>query len=85
MDKPWFHLNPNDYKTQWWCYSHIIDQDSASILKDEDETLCHFIIQDCNMGGSFWRVSTWYNNDPNRYSHILFQPEWKFSKTLTEM
>lgn len=53
MDKPWLHLNPNDYKTQWWRYSHIIDQDSASILKDEDETLCHFIIQDYIMGGSF--------------------------------
>ena len=37
------------------------------------------------MCGEYWRVSTWYNNDPNRYSYIIFQTEWNFSKSLIEM
>ena len=49
------------------------------------ETLCNFILQDCNMDGEYWRVATWYNNDPNKYSNILFQAQWNFSKPLTEM
>ena len=85
MDKPWLQLSPNDYSTEWWRYSYIIDEDSARIFKDEQEILCHFIIQDCNMAGSFWRISTWYNNDPNRYMQLLFETQWNFSKPLTEM
>jgi hypothetical protein len=85
MDKPWFKLNPNDFSTEWWRYSDIIDDNIAQILKDEEEIICYFIIQDCNMCGEYWRVSTWYNNDPNRYSYIIFQTEWNFSKSLIEM
>ena len=52
MDKPWLQLSPNDFITEWWRYSYIIDEDRARIFKDEQEILCHFIIQDCNMAGT---------------------------------
>ena len=78
--KPWFQLNPNDYTTQWWRSSNIINNNYTQLYKDEKDILCHFILQDCNIAGEYWRVSTWYENDPNRYSQILFQNEWKFSK-----
>jgi hypothetical protein len=85
MDKPWFNLDPNDFSTQWWRFSVIIDDDLAKNIKNENDTLCYFILQDCNMGGIFWRVSTWYNNDPNRYSQTMCQTEWNFSKPLIDM
>jgi hypothetical protein len=37
------------------------------------------------MPGPFWRISTWYNNDPNRYMQSYFKTQWNFSKPLTEM
>ena len=83
--KPWFQLNPNDYTTQWWRSSNIINNNYTQLYKDEKDILCHFILQDCNIAGEYWRVSTWYENDPNRYSQILFQNEWKFSKSLIDM
>jgi len=85
MDKPWLQLDPNDFTTQWWRYSNIVDNDLNIIIKDVNNTLCHFILQDCNLGGIFWRVSTWYNNDPNRYSETVYQNEWNFSKSLIDM
>ena len=84
-DKPWFQLNPNDFSTQWWRNSHIIDTNSAKIFKPENEAICYFIIQDSNMFGEYWRVSTWYNNDPNRYSTVLGKTNWNFSKSLFQM
>ena len=26
MDKPWLQLSPNDFSTEWWRYSNIIDE-----------------------------------------------------------
>lgn len=85
MVEPWFQLDPNNYSEQWWLYSHIIDKNYAEIFKDESEIQCEIIIQDCNVSGIFWRVSTWYTNDPNRYSHTLLESKWNFSKSLKEM
>ena len=84
-DKPWFKLNPNDFRTQWWRSSHIIDANSAKIFKSDNEAICYFIIQDSNMCGEYWRVSTWYNNDPNRYSTVLGKTNWNFSSSLIQM
>ena len=83
--KPWSQLNPNDYTTQWWRFSNIIDNNYTQLFKEEKDILCHFILQDCNIAGEYWRVSTWYNDDPNRYAQILFQNEWTFSKLLIDM
>lgn len=85
IDRPWFQLNPNDFSTQWWRSSQIIDTNSAKIFKSDNEAICYFIIQDSNMCGEYWRVSTWYNNDPNRYSETVYQSEWNFSKSLIDM
>jgi len=84
-DKPWLQLNPNDFSTQWWRSSHIIDANSAKIFKSENEAICYFIIQDSNMCGEYWRVSKWYNNDPNRYSTVLGKTNWNFSSSLIQM
>jgi len=84
-DKSWFQLNPNDFSTQWWRSSHIIDTNSLKISKEDTEVNCHFIIQDSNICGEYWRVSTWYKNDPNRYSTIMGQNAWNFSKALILM
>lgn len=85
ISKPWFQLNPNDFSTQWWRSSHIIDTNSAKLMTTDTEVICHFIIQDSNMCGEYWRVSTWYDNDPNRYSTIMGKNAWNFSKPLIEM
>ena len=85
ISKPWLQLNPNDFSTQWWRSSHIIDTNSAKLITTATEVNCHFIIQDSNICGEYWRVSTWYNNDPNRYSTIMGQSTWNFSKPLIEM
>jgi hypothetical protein len=37
------------------------------------------------MVGEYWRVSTWYKNDPNRYVSIILQYQWDFEKRLDEM
>ena len=85
MEQPWFKLNPNVYEPSWWLYSDIIDNDCCQTIKTDDNILCYLILQDCNQGGHYWRVSTWYKNDPNRYSSILSENCWKFQKQLTEM
>ena len=78
--KPWFQFEPFNYKTH-----KNTRNPKSQLYKDETEVLCHFIVQDCNMGGVYWIVSTWYNNDPNRYFEVLYKIEWNFSKTLIEM
>jgi hypothetical protein len=85
IHRPWLQLNPNDFSTQWWRSSHIIDANNAKIVKSDNEVICYFIIQDSNMCGEYWRVSTWYNNDPNRYSTVLGQTNWNFSSSLIAM
>ena len=85
IDRPWFQLNPNDFSTQWWRSSQIIDTNSAKLTKTDNDVICYFIIQDSNICGEYWRVSTWYNNDPNRYSTIMGQSTWNFSKPLILM
>ena len=85
IDRPWFQLNPNDFSTQWWRSSQIIDTNSAKLTKTDNDVICYFIIQDSNICGEYWRVSTWYNNDPNRYSTIMGQTNWNFSKPLIAM
>jgi len=93
ISKPWLNLSPNDFN-EWWRFSEIIDENN--IPKSED-IMCYFIIQDNNMFETYWYVSKWYLNCPNRYSQILYvKPEWceeaicennwwYFDETLTEI
>jgi len=83
--KTWFLLNPDDFESMWWRTTNIIDIDKSKIYKSIQESLAFIIIQDGNMGGNFWHFSTWYNDDPNRYSSMIFSNNWPFNKQLTEM
>lgn len=86
MEKPWFNLNPNNFKDRWWLYSEILDRETNKKLKNEDDILCQLILQDINdMGHVRWRVSTWYENDPNRYCDIIFGHQWPFDIELVNM
>jgi len=84
MNKPWFDLNPNNFRDRWWLYSSITNTKSASTIKNETDVICHLILQDNNdMGKVFYRVSTWYKNDPNRYLTIRYDTkDLKINKTI---
>lgn len=75
MDKPWFKLNPNDEKDRWWLYTSIINVKTAAQNKKDDDILGHFIIEDKN----YYRLSTWYKDDPNRYLSIVYNINWGFN------
>ena len=84
--KPWFELDLNNFSNNWWLRSDIKNTNYMAIYKNPADVLCHFIIQDTNnMGHIFYRFSTWYQNDPNRYSYINYANEWPFTKSLKEM
>lgn len=84
-NKPWFSLNPDDFISMWWRKNLIIDKQKATNPKNIQDSLAYIIIQDANMGGNFWHFSTWYIDDPNRYSSIYSHYIWPFNKELLEM
>jgi hypothetical protein len=80
-DKPYLYLSPNDnYK--WWRITEIIDETYVQINTDIE---CYFIIQDANMCGNFWYISTWYFNCPNRYSKTVYNSCWPFDKQFSDI
>lgn len=87
MDKPWFNLDPNNFEERWWTHSSIYDEETAKIQKNQKDVRCLLIIQDSNlMGHEYWRCSTWYKNDSNRYYHIIYgNNEWPFDVSLVDM
>jgi len=85
-DKPWFNLNPNNFNDRWWLYSSIVNTQTDKLDKIDDNIICQLIIQDTNdVGYEFWRCSTWYKDDPNRYSQNIYGNDWKFNKSLRDM
>ena len=86
MEKPWFKLDPNNFKESWWICSSIYNEETAKIQKNPKDIICLLILQDSNlMGHVYWRCSTWYKNDPNRYYHIIYGNEWPFDVSLVNM
>lgn len=85
MDKPWFKLNPNNPNDKWWLYSSIRDTKAYLKNKNYSDIVCYLIICDADTSGIFYRVSTWYKDDPNRYIHIKKSYEFAFDKPLSEM
>jgi hypothetical protein len=83
--KRWFLLNPEDFKTMWWKNNDIISIQKSELQRTIQDSLAHIIIQDGNIGGKFWYFSSWYNDDPNRYSSTVFSNNWPFNKELTNM
>lgn len=85
INKPWFKLDPNNFSDRWWLYTSIVDTETAKIQKTEADVLCYLIIQDHNISSAFYRISTWYKNDPNRYVTIDSDYTWKFNKKLIDI
>ena len=83
--KPWNTLNPNDFKSMWWRKTDIVDFEKYQSDKYPKNILAYKIIQDANIGGHYWYVSTWFFNDPNRYNSTIFSTNWLFNKELTDM
>ena len=82
MDKPWLELDPNDFKSRWWNMSDIVDDEDAKINKKIEDIECYFIIQDCNIGGIYFRIFKWYKNSKNRFFSIICENQWEFNKKL---
>ncbi len=86
MDKPWFELDPNNFNNRWWLYSSIKNTQTDSIEKTDENIICHLIVQDTNMvGHKFYRFSTWYKDDPNRYMSIKYDTNWGMNKTIKDL
>jgi hypothetical protein len=83
--KPWFLLDPNNFASMWWKKDNIIDIEKFQTQRTIQDSLAHIIIEDGNIGGVFWHFSSWYNDDPNRYSSIIYKHAWPFNKSLTDM
>ena len=85
--KPWFNLNPNNYNDRWWLYSSIVNTKTDKLPKNDDNIICQLIIQYTNdVGMECWRCSTWYKDDPNRYSQNIYDKnDWKFDESLRNM
>lgn len=84
-NKPWFSLNPDDFISMWWRKDDILDITKNNSNKDPSDILAYIIIQDGNMGGIYWHISTWYIDDPNRYHSMIIGNYWPFNKELTNM
>lgn len=80
--KPWFNLNPHNERDKWWLYSSIRDTKSASINKGEQDIIGILAIQEPN---DKYIISTWFEDDPNRY--LIFNRDvlWDFNKPLVQM
>jgi hypothetical protein len=86
MDKPWFLLNPNDHRDFWWLYTSITDTKKALITKELKNLLCHLIIKCYEGQNVYYRILSWFKNDPNRYLSILRNYEnWFFNKNIEDM
>ena len=78
MNKEWFMLNPNQMEDRWWLYSSVSNCEKNDCNDNGHENaICYLIIQDTTVIGTiFYRVSTWYQNDPNRYQSVVFDLDW---------
>jgi hypothetical protein len=86
MEKPWFKLDPNNHNDRWWLYSSIFNTETDKMEKKYDNVLCQLILQDTNdMGNIYWRFSTWYKDDPNRYNNMIYVHQWPFDISITDM
>lgn len=85
MNKPWFLLDDKNPNPFWWRTTEIVNTTTSKTTKENKDILANIIIQDCDMFGNCWHVSTWYIDDPNRYYTHLNNNSWIFNKPLKEM
>ncbi len=74
INKPWLELWPG--KDNWWLASMNMIPTHKNNKKD---IICYYIIQECNMGGKYYRVYTWYKYDNNRYFETMNSKNWVFN------
>lgn len=90
--KPWLLLDPNDYESRWWIasknnylsYNSINENNQTNYIVDLNKTIsAYFIIQDCNMGGEYFRYFFWLGNNAQRYFEV--NSKWYFDIPMREM
>lgn len=80
-EKPWLTLDPND-ESRWWIASkNIYLPDSLSNLNQIVRG--YFIIQDGNVGGSYYRFFYWLYGSNQRYFDV--DSKWCFDVPMSEM
>lgn len=87
MATPWFDLDPNNLNDKWWLYTTVVDCEKNEYNDyTEEDAICYLIIQDStSMGHVFYRVSTWYKDDPNRYQSVVYDLDWLHCQCLENM
>jgi hypothetical protein len=53
--------------------------------KDNYCPIRYLIIQDGNIGGSFYRIYMWFQNDPKEYQIVIFEHDWIFDTLFKDM
>ena len=85
MERPWFNLDPNNLYDRWWLYSSIIDTKKHKATKFITDIQCYLVLQEQDMNGIFYRITTWYKDDPNRYQCRKYDKEIMIQKKIQDM
>ena len=80
VSKPWLELFPGN--GNWWISSMNQRPTSTNNKKD---IVCYYLMQDCNMGGEYYRVFTWYKSDNKRYFEIKNPNNWDFNEEFIDL
>ncbi len=80
-EKPWLLLDPDDYNSRWWIMSNNYTYSNQT--SDCKNIVAQIIIQDCNMGGEYFRYFAWFKDDDKRY--ISVDSKDYFDKPLKSM
>lgn len=77
-EKPWLSLDPFD-DSKWWIASkNLYFPDSLNQI-----VRAYFIIQDCNIGGSYFRYFYWLYGSNQRYFDV--DSKWHFDVPITQL
>jgi hypothetical protein len=81
MAHPWHLLDPTNRSDPWW----IASRNLLRVKRDNSQNIeCYFIIQDCNVSASYYRIFVWYKNDSERYFSV-HDDDYDFDVKLSEL
>lgn len=87
--KPWLDLHPTDFTKRWWFSSDIKDNTDylwySHTNNIKDDAICYYIFEENVYSSKFYRFSTWYKNNPNRYVTITYDFDWIFDRDFSDM
>jgi hypothetical protein len=80
-EKPWLSLSPND-ESKWWIASKNLYLPD-SLTNNNQIVKAYFIIQDGNMGGSYFRYFYWLYGSDQRYFDV--NSKWLFDVPISNL